>query len=102
MKQFDVKKAKKAIIGAIQRCNFYKDFEIDQGGRLIFFTDLFIHSDLSIWDVPEEDEDDEDNEEIVEEVISLSALEQLAEFEKEMDHQASQDETTQQGDTAGN
>ena len=102
MKHFDEKKAKKKIIGAIQRCNFFNDFDIDHEGRLIWCSDLFLHSDFSIWDAPEDgvliDDEDEDNEEIVEEVISLTQLQQLAQFETEMEQQASKDETTQQGD----
>lgn len=98
MKHFDAKKAKKKIIGDIQRANFYKDFDMAEDGRIVFFTSLFFHSDLSIWDHPEEDSD-EDNEEIVEEVISLSQLGQLAQFETEMAQQTSQDENTQQGDS---
>lgn len=73
MKKFNLKKAKARIIAAIQRADLLNDFDEDDDGRIIIFTDMFVHTDNTIWDASEagdeddDDDDDEDNHEILEE-----------------------------------
>lgn len=71
MRKFDPKKAKKRIVAAVQRSDLLTDWDLDDSGRIVIFTDMFVHDDGSIWDIAEDgtddDDDDEDNHEILEE-----------------------------------
>lgn len=72
MKHFDIKKAKKRIVAAVQRSNLIEDWDVADNGQLVIFTDMFLHDDGKLYDQSEDDDDDddeedEDNHEILEE-----------------------------------
>ena len=95
MRKYDLNQVKKHIIQAVKKITSWKDLDFDEEGRIIVMSDIFIHSDFSCYDEPEELTDTvaEDNEPVVEETITFEQLAKL-EAELEADIEAANNEDT--------
>lgn len=61
-KTYNEKAAKNHLIQLIHKTRNWDNFELDDKGRLVLFSDLYMWDDFSIHNVPEEGNKKEDEE----------------------------------------